>query len=101
MSYDAFLGAPYNITFYSMLTYMIAHITGLKPRNFIHITGDAHIYNNHGEQVRKQLNRTPRPFPVLKFRLSNKLKEIDDFKFDSFIFEGYTSWPIISAPMAL
>lgn len=99
-SMDSFLGAPYNITFYSILTYMIAHITNLKPRKFVHVTGDTHIYSNHGDQVRKQLGRTPHPFPILKFRSAMKLKEIDDFSFDSFIIEGYSSWPTISAPMA-
>ena len=100
-SADGFLGVPYNITFYSVLTYMIAHITNLKPRKFIHITGDSHIYSNHGDQVRRQLTRTPKPFPTLKFRSPMKLKEIDDFNFDSFIFEGYESWPAISAKMAV
>jgi len=100
-SADYFLGVPYNITFYSVLTYMIAHITNLKPRKFVHVTGDSHIYSNHGEQVRKQLGRSPRPFPTLKFRSAVKLKEIDDFNFESFIFEGYSSCPSISAPMAV
>ena len=96
-----FLGVPYNITFYSILTCMIAQITNLKPRKFIHTIGDTHIYKNHGEQVRKQLARTPRPFPTLRFRASAKLHEIDDFTFDSFIVEGYSSWAFIAAPMAL
>ena len=80
---------------------MIAHITNLKPRKFIHVTGDSHVYSNHVDQVKKQLNRIPRPFPVLKFRSAVKLREIDDFIFESFIFEGYTSWPAIAAPMAV
>lgn len=98
---DLFLGVVWNITSYCLLTYMIAHITGLKPRKFSHVIGDAHIYNNHFDQVTKQLSRTPRPFPTLRFRKAAKLHEIDDFDFDSFILEGYTSWPIISAPMAV
>ena len=100
-SADMFLGVPYNIVSYTLLTYMIAHITSLRPRSFIHIIGDGHIYNNHGNQVSKQLGRTPRPFPKLSFRGSSRIHEIDDFTFDSFIIEGYTSWPHISAPMAV
>jgi len=100
-SADMFLGVPYNIASYAMLTYMIAHLTGLKPRSFVHIIGDGHIYSNHGDQVSKQLSRTPRPFPKLTFRGATRIHEIDDFTFDSFIIEGYTSWPHISAPMAV
>lgn len=100
-SADMFLGVPYNIASYSILTYMIAHITGLNPRYFIHIIGDGHIYSNHGDQVSRQLGRTPRPFPKLKFRGANRIREIDDFTFDSFIVEKYSSWPYISAPMAV
>lgn len=100
-SADMFLGVPYNIASYAMLTYMIAHITGLRPRSLVHIIGDGHIYNNHGEQVGKQLARSPRPFPKLTFRGASRIHEIDDFTFDSFIIEGYTSWQHISAPMAI
>ena len=100
-SADMFLGVPYNITSYSLLTCMIAHLTGLKPRKFSHVLGDAHIYNNHIEQAYKQLGRVPRPFPTLRFRRGAKIHEIDQFDFDSFVLEGYTSWPIISAPMAI
>ena len=96
-----FLGIPYNIACYSMLTYMIAQITGLRPRKFIHIIGDAHVYNNHQDQVKKQLNRTPRPFLRLSFRGATRIHEIDDFDFKSFIIEGYSSWPHITAPMAV
>lgn len=98
---DMFLGVPFNITSYCLLTYMIAHITGLKPRKFTHVIGDAHIYNNHSSAVNRQIARTPRPFPTLSFREATRLHEIDDFKFDSFIIEGYTSWPIITADMAV
>ena len=98
---DFFLGVPYNITSYSMLTYMIAHLTNLKPRKFIHVIGDAHIYNNHVSQVNKQLSRTPRPFAKLSFRGANKIKTIDDFSIDNFIIEGYTSWDFIAAEMAV
>lgn len=98
---DLFLGVPFNITSYALLTYMIATITSLTPRRLIHIIGDAHIYNNHLNQVDTQLNRTPRPFPTLKFRNATRLHEIDDFNFDSFIIENYNSWPYISAEMAV
>jgi len=98
---DFFLGIPYNITSYCMLTYMIAHLTGLKPRNFFHVVGDAHIYANHVSQVNKQLSRSPRPFPKLTFRGGSKIKTIDDFKFDNFIVEGYTSWDFIGGNMAV
>ncbi len=98
---DMFLGVPYNVASYSILTYMIAHITGLRPRKFTHVIGDTHVYNNHQEQVKKQLNRTPRPFPRLSFRGATRIHEIDDFDFKSFILEGYSCWPYISAPMAV
>jgi thymidylate synthase len=98
---DLFLGVPFNITSYALLTYMIGHITGLRPRTLIHIIGDAHIYNNHGEQVRRQLGRHPRPFPRLSFREATRIHEIDDFTHNSFIIEGYSSWPAITAEMAV
>ena len=98
---DMFLGVPFNITSYALLTAMIAHITGLHPRTLIHIIGDTHIYNNHGEQVRRQLARHPRPFPKLSFREASRIHEIDDFTFNSFIIEGYSSWPAITAEMAV
>lgn len=98
---DLFLGVPFNITSYALLTAMIAHITQLKPRKLVHILGDAHIYNNHVSQVKKQLGRTPRPFPTLFFRDSTRIHEIDDYNFNSFIIENYNSWPAISAEMAV
>jgi len=98
---DLFLGVPYNIASYSFLTCMIGHLTGLRPRKLIHIIGDAHIYNNHCSQVRKQITRIPHPFPTLKFRKSARIHNIDDFEFDSFLIQGYTSWPSISAQMAI
>jgi dihydrofolate reductase / thymidylate synthase len=98
---DMFLGVPFNIACYSILTNMIAHITQLKPRKFIHIIGDAHVYNNHGDQVRRQLRRTPRPFAKLSFRDATRIHEIDDFGKDSFIVEDYNSWPVIQAKMAV
>lgn len=98
---DMFLGVPFNIASYAFLTYMIASITALRPRKFIHVIGDAHIYNNHMTQVSTQLNRMPRPFPTLKFRNATRIHEIDDFNFDSFIIEGYSSWAYINAEMAV
>jgi thymidylate synthase len=98
---DMFLGVPFNITSYAFLTYMIGHITNLKPRTLIHVIGDAHIYNNHGDQVKRQLSRTPRPFPTLSFREATRLHEIDDFTFNSFIIEGYNAWPPIAGDMAV
>lgn len=98
---DLFLGVPYNIASYAILTYMIGHITGLRPRRLIHIIGDAHIYVNHSEQVNRQLKRTPRPFPKLSFRDSTRLHEIDDFTFNSFILEGYNPWPVIQGDIAI
>jgi len=100
-SADLFLGVPYNIASYAILTYMIAHITGLQPRNLIHIMGDAHIYSNHENQVRKQLKRSPRPFPTLRFLRGGKLKNIDDFDFSSFAIENYSPCSFIEAKMAV
>jgi len=100
-SNDLFLGAPFNIASYAILTYMIAHVTGLKPRNLIYVMGDAHVYLNHKEQVFQQLQRTPKPFPQLLFKDPEKLKEIDDFTYDSFILKDYSSWPTITAEMAI
>ena len=98
---DMFLDVPFNITSYALLTYMIAHIVNLKPRKLIHVIGDAHIYNNHGEAVKRQLNRTPRPFPTLSLREATRIHEIDDFTFNSFIIEGYNPWPPIAGDMAI
>lgn len=100
-SADLFLGVPWNIASYSMLTYMIAHLTGLKPRKFIHDIGDAHIYSNHIQAVNKQLKRTPRPFPTLRFRRAIRINKIDDFEFDHFVVDGYTCWPYIKGKMAV
>jgi len=96
---DMFLGVPFNIACYSIFTRMIAHITELKARKFIHIIGDAHIYNNHIEQVEKQLKRTPMPFP--KLYLKQDVKEIDDFTFQDFLLDEYNCWPGIKAEMAV
>lgn len=100
-SADFGLGVPYNIASYAILTYMLAHITNLRPRKLVHVAGDAHIYNNHGEGINRQIKRTPRPFPRLSFREASRLHEIDDFTFNSFIVEGYNSWPAINMDMAV
>lgn len=99
-SYDAACGAPHNILSYSILTYMIAHITGYKPRKFIHMAGDAHIYKNHLGGVDRQLGRTPHPWPKLVLS-ADDIRSIDDFKFEHFQIKGYTSWPYISYKMAV
>jgi len=101
MSNDFFLGAPFNIASYAILTYMVAHVTGLRPRRLYYDVGDAHIYVNHKDAIERQIRRTPKPFPRLSFRNSTRIHTIDDFTFDSFIVEGYTSWPAIQASMAV
>lgn len=98
---DMFLGVPYNILSYSLLTYMISHLTGLKPGRFIHTIGDAHVYSNHVDKVKKQLARIPRPLPTLRFRGASRIHSIDDFSLESFILENYSSWAHISAKMAV
>lgn len=98
-SADIFLGVPFNIASYSLLTAMIAQVTGLKPGDFVHSFGDAHIYSNHFEQVRTQLAREPRPTPVL--RLDPSVRELADFRFDHISIEGYDPHPGIKAPVAI
>ena len=98
-SADLFLGVPFNIASYSMLTMMVAQVCGLKPREFVHTFGDLHIYKNHLEQVRTQLGREPRKLPVL--RLNPERKNLEDFVFDDFVFEGYDPHPTIKAPIAV
>ncbi|XP_021541912.1 thymidylate synthase isoform X1 [Neomonachus schauinslandi] len=96
---DMGLGVPFNIASYALLTYMIAHITGLKPGDFVHTLGDAHIYLNHIEPLKMQLQREPRPFPKLK--ILRKVETIDDFKAEDFQIEGYSPHPTIKMEMAL
>lgn len=98
---DMFLGVPFNIASYSILTYMIAHVCGLVPRCLRVCIGDAHIYSSHESQVSKQLTRTPYPYPRLSFRGASLIKDIDDFKFDNFIVDDYQSWPYLQAEMAI
>ncbi|MEE6464320.1 hypothetical protein FKM82_006231 [Ascaphus truei] len=96
---DMGLGVPFNIASYALLTYMIAHVTGLKPGDFIHTMGDAHVYLNHIDPLKIQLQREPRPFPKLK--ILRTVENINDFKADDFQIEGYDPHPTIKMEMAV
>ncbi|KAA0168495.1 hypothetical protein FNF31_00376 [Cafeteria roenbergensis] len=98
-SADMGLGVPFNIASYSLLTVMLAHVTGLKPGDFVHVIGDAHVYLNHVDALRIQLAREPRPFPTL--RIDREVAEIDDFKFSDFVVEGYKPDKSIKMKMAV
>ena len=98
-SADTFLGVPFNIASYALLLLMVAQVTGLKPGDFIHTTGDTHLYLNHIEQARLQLTRTPRPLPQMK--LNPDVKELFSFRFEDFQLEGYDPWPHIAAQVSV
>jgi thymidylate synthase len=98
-SADVFLGVPFNIASYALLTLMVAQVTDLAPGEFIHTFGDAHLYNNHLEQARIQLSRDPRELPTL--RINPEVKSLFDFRYEDFRLDNYQPWPHIPAPVAV
>jgi thymidylate synthase len=98
-SADTFLGVPFNIASYALLTLMVAQVCDLEPGDFVHTLGDAHIYNDHFEQVKLQLSRTPKQLPVMK--LNESIKNIEDFTFEDFELVGYDPHPLIKAKVSV
>jgi len=98
-SADIFLGVPFNIASYALLTMMVAQVTGLKPGDFVHTLGDAHLYSNHLEQTREQLKRVPKPLPVMK--LNPAVRRLEDFRYEDFELVGYVPDAAIRAPVAV
>ena len=98
-SADIFLGVPFNIASYALLTMMVAQVCGYRPGDFVHTFGDAHLYSNHFEQVQLQLTREPRALPTM--RINPEVKDVFAFRFEDFTLEGYDPHPHISAPVAV
>jgi len=98
-SADLFLGVPFNIASYALLTLMVAQVCGLQPGEFVHTFGDTHLYLNHLDQAREQLQREPRPLPLM--RLNPAVRDLFAFRYEDFVLEGYNPYPAIKAPVAV